>query len=307
MINNETTKTVLVSISGGRTSGYMARWMQQNPDKVAEILGEDSIEIVYVFANTGMEHPDTLRFLNDIDVKFGLGIVWVEGVTQHNVRVSTKHRVVDYESAYTYDQWTDVNHPFHSFIMKYGIPNVKALACTREMKLNPIHSYMASLGLKKMKDYYTAIGIREDESRRVSARAGVENVIYPLIDMNPADKEDILEWWGQYDWDLNIPEWLGNCVGCYKKSYKKLKAVWHDFPEAFEFTAGMEKTYPRVGAEFTKYDDAVDRTFFRMNATTPKLLESFEHGGDHASYINVMDDAGCSESCELFDTDWSKE
>ena len=218
------------------------------------------------------------------------------------MRVSTKHRVVDYESAYTYDQWTDVNHPFHSFIMKYGIPNIVYIACTREMKLNPIHSYMKSLGLKKMKDYYTAIGIREDESRRVTAKADVENIIYPLIDMNPADKGDILDWWSQYDWDLKIPEWLGNCVGCYKKSYKKLKAVSQDFPEAFEFTAAMEDAYGRVGV---KDPTDLDRTFFRQRASTLKLLESFKYGGEHTSYFNMMDDAGCSESCELFDTDWT--
>lgn len=302
-MKEESTRTVLVSISGGRTSGYMARWMQQNPDKVAESIGVDEVKLVYVFANTGMEHPDTLRFLRDIDDNFGLGIVWIEGVTQHNVRVSTQHRVVDFDSAYTCDQWTDVDHPFHSTILKYGIPNIAFPLCTREMKLNPIKSYMKSLGLKQMADYHSAIGIRSDESRRVSISAEVQNIIYPLIDMIPADKEDVLEWWSQYEWDLSIPEWLGNCVGCYKKSYKKLKAVSEDFPQAFEFTSAMESMHGRIGSEIKKDPTNPDRTFFRMRASTAKLVESFEHAGDHVSYINLMDDAGCSESCEVFPTE----
>jgi hypothetical protein len=281
----------------------MAWWMQQNQDKVAEFLGEDEIKLLYVFANTGMEHPDTLRFLRDIDTNFGLGIVWVEGVTQHGRRVSTQHRVVDFDSAYSHDQWADVGHPFHSYILKYGIPNVKFLGCTREMKLNAIHSYMRTLGFKRMADYHTAIGIREDESRRVSVRAGVENIFYPLVDMNPVDKEDVLEWWSQYEWDLNIPEWLGNCLACYKKSYKKLKAVWQDFPQAFEFTEAMENTYGLLGPEFKKDPSARSRTFFRMGASTTRLLDSFLITGEPTSYINIMDDAGCSESCELFDTE----
>jgi hypothetical protein len=283
----------------------MARWVQLNPEKVAAHIGVDPVklEIVYVFANTGMEHEDTLRFLKDLDDEFELGIVWVEGVTQFGAARSTRHRVTDYARAYRSHQYTEPDHPFHSFIRKYGIPNVKSLGCTREMKLNTINSYMASLGYPR-NTFYSAIGIRADERRRVSPRAGVTCVVYPLVDLEPVDKEDVLEWWSAYAWDLGIPEWQGNCLTCYKKSFKKLKAVWEDTPEVFEFTDWMERTYPRVGAEFRKYDDARDRTFFRMNHSTASLLKSFASvDGSAKRYINVLQDAGCSESCELYETE----
>lgn len=295
-------RTVLVSISGGRTSGFMAWWMKQNPEAIADHVGADEVEYVYAFANTGMEHPDTLRFLRDIDEHFGLGIVWLEGVAQHGRRASTRHRVVDFDSAFRHDQFDDLAHPFHDHIRKYGIPNVKMMGCTREMKRNVLYSYMRSLGMKSMADYHTAIGIRFDERRRVAKRADIENIIYPLVDLEPVDKYDVLDWWKKRDWDLAIPEWLGNCVTCYKKSYKKLKAAHEDFPEAFAFTAAMERAYPRVGPEFSKPDfEASDRKFFRMGASTEKLIESFAVGGRARDYINIMGDAGCSESCELFD------
>lgn len=285
-------KTVLVSVSGGRTSGYMARWVQQNPEKVAEHIGADEVELVFVFANTGMEHPDTLRFLQDLDQHFQLGLVWLEGVTQFGQRVATKHRVVDPRDAFSVTQWRDPEHPFHSYIRKYGIPNIKFIGCTREMKLNTMGSYMRSLGFQNMKTYYSAVGIREDEPRRVRKTADIHNIIYPLVDLEPVDKEDVLDWWSQFAWDLSIPEWLGNCVGCYKKSYKKLKLVQRDFPEAFEFTQGMED----------QYGGPDSRTFFRLSTSTKNLLQSFAVVGGAEKYVR-MNDAGCSESCEVYPTD----
>lgn len=275
----------------------MAWWMWTNRQVVAKHLNQPTTELVFVFANTGLEHEDTLRFVDALAREFKLPLVWVEGVAQVG-RVSTQHRVTNYEKAYRNDQWRDKNHPFHAFIHKYGVPNVKFKSCTREMKRNTIHSYMASLG---QEPYYTAIGIRADEQRRVSKNAGVDNIIYPLVDMVQTDKEDVLAWWSQYEWDLKIPEWLGNCVTCYKKSFKKLRAVWQEHPEYFEFNAAMEAAYPRVGPEFQKYGDATDRTFFRMGMSTKALLRVFQENPEINNY--GVYDGGCSESCELYETE----
>ena len=281
----------------------MARWVSLNKNLLAEFLGEEEIKPVYVFANTGLEHPDTLRFMNDVDRHFNLGVVWTESKVIHVPRKGTKHRRVTYETAYTWDRWRDPEHPFHSFIRKYGIPNTKFLGCTRELKRRAIASYMRSIGFKSMKDYYTCIGIRADEKRRVSKAAKAENVIYPLVDISPTDKEEIIEWWEDKDWDLNIPEWLGNCLTCYKKSYKKLKAVHEDLPRAFEFNIAMEEMYPRLGPEFSKYEDAKPRVFFRLSTPTTKLLNAFATDPSAKNYIRNTADSGCSESCELFETE----
>lgn len=295
--------TVVISVSGGRTSAYMAWWMIHNKESVAEHIGCNVDELVYLFnfANTGMEHEDTLRFMNDVDRHFGLNANWVEAVVHHGQRKSSTHRLVNYETAARNDQWWQLDHPFHAYIRKYGIPNVKFKSCTRELKLNPMNSYIKSLGLKK-DEYYTAIGIRDDETRRVSATADVQNIIYPLVDLNPVDKQDVLEFWSQYDWDLKIPEWQGNCITCYKKSFKKLSKVYEETPIAFEFNKYMENEYPFVGPEFGKHGSTRERAFFRLNIKTVNLITMFKNNPDNIdSYINVMKDAGCSESCEMYD------
>ena len=286
-------KTIVCSISGGRTSAYMAYKLKNNLSDLEDFMG-DSVELKYVFANTGMEHDDTLRFLSDVDEQFNLGVVWVEGVAQHGERVSTKYRVVDCNTASRNTEWKNDKHPFHGHIMKYGIPNIAFPTCTREMKLNSITSYLRSIGLNKS-DYYTAIGIREDEKRRVSKNADAGNIFYPLVDIWPTDKQDVLDFFSEFDWDLKIPEWQGNCVTCFKKSYKKLKAVYFETPNVFDFTDYMEKKYPRVGAEF-RNEWSPDRVFFRKSMSTEKLIESFDDNDPHP----YIDDGGCSESCEMY-------
>ncbi len=63
---------MLVSFSGGRTSGYML-W------RIICAHGGVLPDFVYVvFANTGREHPQTLRFVHDCAVYWQVRIIWVE-------------------------------------------------------------------------------------------------------------------------------------------------------------------------------------------------------------------------------------
>ncbi len=77
--------------------------------------------------------------------------------------------------------------------------------------------------------------------------------------------------------------------------------VWQETPNAFNFTHYMEKKYAYIGAEFYKHDNAKPRTFFRLNNTTDSLLNLFQNSESPNKYINVMQDAGCSESCEMYE------
>lgn len=294
---------IAVSVSGGWTSAYMAYMLKKRKAEVAAYFGVDESEVVFLFtfANTGLEHDDTLRFMRDVS-RYLLddAVVWVEGVVPHGLKKSTTHRVVDYDTAFRADQWSDPRHPFHAYISKYGIPNVRFKSCTRELKLRTINSYLNSITGDL--EFYTAIGIREDETRRVSKSAGVDRIFYPLVDIFPTDKDEVLDRFAQFEWDLAIPEWLGNCVTCYKKSFKKLKAVHAENPEFYEFNREMERRYAYVGAEFRKHNATKPRTFFRLGTSTDKLIEAFGMGDENPEkYINVMNDAGCSESCEMYE------
>jgi hypothetical protein len=282
-------KKLQVSVSGGRTSLYMA----------AQLLEHcvDEYEFMFIFANTGLEHEDTLRFLHEGSQALNIPVVWVEAVTHHGERKGCTHKVVTYETA------SRNGEPFEAMIDKYGIPNLKGKYCTRELKLNAIKSYTRSQGWKR-RDYETAIGIREDESRRVSVNADVENIIYPLVDMFPVDKIDVLHYMKQFDWDLRIPEHQGNCQMCFAKSYKKLNMVYRQTPQVFEFTDRMEKKYPRHGGWMQNHPDAPDATFFRGNLSTQALFKMFDDVGEPENMPPEINAGGCSESCEMYETEY---
>ena len=284
-------RVLAVSVSGGRTSAYMARMIQQSTK-----LGSDYEKIIYMFANTGSEDEDTLRYLNDVDIKFGLNIIWVEAVV-HPGRKGSTHKIVTYETA------SRDNEPFKAVIAKYGIPNVSFIHCTRELKTNPMDSLLKSMGVPKA---HRAIGIREDENRRVSPNATKNHIVYPLVDWWPTDKQDVLDYWKQYNWDLAIPEWRGNCKTCYKKTTLKLLQVWRETPEAFEFTDEMEQLHGRTGTQFLKHPDSATRVFFRGNQSTRQLVETFKIMPDDAMPRMSDNDASntCSESCEIYPTEF---
>ncbi|MGB1332943.1 MAG: phosphoadenosine phosphosulfate reductase family protein, partial [Paracoccaceae bacterium] len=62
---------VLLSISGGRTSGFMLhKILQTNPDY------REKCKIV--FCNTGREMPETLDFVQDMSIHWGVEFVWLE-------------------------------------------------------------------------------------------------------------------------------------------------------------------------------------------------------------------------------------
>jgi len=279
------TKPLLnVSFSGGRTSAYMTK----------RIIDEwsDEYDFLVVFANTGLEHPKTLEFIHNCDMHFGFNTVWVEGVVHYGERKSSTHKIVTYETA------SRSGEPFEAVIKKYGIPNTQFPQCTRELKLRPMESYIRSLGVDP-NSIPTAIGIRADEKRRVSKDAEVKNIIYPLINDWPSDKQDVLDWWEDQPFDLGIDEFEGNCLGCYKKSFKKHFMQIRRDPSVYDWHRRMEDQYRDFGPQTGQ------RVFFRGDTDTRKLFKLFElHGDDPGRASKVAyEDAGCSESCEVYATE----
>lgn len=272
-----------ISFSGGRTSGYMTKRLIDN--------WSDKYDFITTFANTGLEHPKTLEFVHNCDKHFGFSTVWLEAVVHHGEKKSTTHRVVTYETA------CRDGAVFEEFIKKYGVPNTAFLGCTREMKRNVMESYLISQGLGRS-GIPLAIGIRADEQRRVSAKALDRKIIYPLIDVWPSDKQDVLDWWEDQPFDLEIDEFEGNCLGCYKKSFKKLFMQIERDPSVFDWHRRMEQLYRNVGPQ------EGERVFFRKNTDTIALFKMYEEaGGNFSRVVNPYEDGGCSESCEVYPTD----
>lgn len=310
-------KNLLVCRSGGRTSEYMYK----------RLLSEysDNFNIVGVFANTGWEHHKTLDFVNNNDIEnkrlFGVEPVWVEAVV-HSGRVACTHKIVNYETA------SRNLEPFAEVVKKYGVPNKAYPHCTRELKENPIHDYVENVlgwsnsksGKKTkiidpycncgkcfyetdFKPYMTALGIRIDEPRRLKINKTPQDKVYPLahwFDDRP-DKLDIMDWWESRDFDLGIPEHLGNCVGCFRKSDRKCMKAYRDAPDQFVNT--MEEDYGHIGPNrIGGKISASPRTMYRQYKTCKDIIAMFKDA--EPSWLNKDDpehmNEGCASSCEPF-------
>lgn len=279
----------IVSFSGGATSAYML-WM----------MIKQGYDVAPVFANTGLEHERTLWFVNECSKAFGVDVVWLEAVVNPEKSKGTTHKIVTYETA------TRNHSIFESMIEAYGIPNKAYPHCNRELKLQPIKSWMRENGLIGCK---TAIGIRADELGRISESADENNIFYPLVKAGVM-KEDVKEWWARQPFQLGIEEIYGNCVGCWKKTDRKVFTLMQRHPEVFDFHVRMEREHGLSGHN----EDGNPRVFWRQNRSTEHMIETmgkgfnpwvegkFEYQGDlfGRPELDPLDipNGGCSESCE---------
>ncbi len=293
-------KKLLVSFSGGETSGYMAQWLLKNK--------QDEYEMVFVFANTGQENEETLEFVEKCDKEFNMNLIWVEAVVNKEHGKGVRHKIVNYKTA------SRNGEPFEDAIAKLGIPNLPNPYCTRDLKLAPINSYMRSIGWKA-KQYYTAIGIRNDEIDRVSADRKKKKIYYPLVTDMPMSKPKINFWWQQQKFRLNLKGYQGNCKWCWKKSTNKLLTICLENPEYFDFPKKMEEKYGYFTPDSRKHnkDMKPPYTFFRMQRSAKDLFKlsklPFKKAKDDATVydwqISIFDDEdldtsnGCDESCEI--------
>lgn len=195
-------KPLLISFSGGTTSAFMAKYLQERyPQR----------EKVFVFANTGMEREETLEFIDECDRHWKLGVFWVQAVIKMDDLNDTI--IVDFNTA------DRTGFTFSQMIKKYGLPNKSFPHCTRELKERPIKRFaIKALGWA---DYETAIGIRYDERHRISAKRRQAGFIYPLTDELKISKVIINEWWEKQPFRLQLKDYEGNCDFCWKKSRRK--------------------------------------------------------------------------------------
>ncbi|BDM66242.1 hypothetical protein NFHSH190041_36940 (plasmid) [Shewanella sp. NFH-SH190041] len=272
-----------------------------------KLLSEHSHEYNFLvcFANTGWEHERTLEFVNKCDQRWGGIVVWLESVTHHKKGLAPTHKVVTFETA------SRNQYPFEQMVIKQGIPNKGYPHCTRDLKEYPIHSYVESRGWRVgrfekgelvLPDYMTAIGIRCDEPTRIKRHKTIQNKCYPLVDMFPTDKIDVLNFWEDQEFSLGIQEHLGNCLGCFKKSEKKLMQVMRDVPDAFKFSAHIENNYGFVGKNKIRgvYVDS-PRTMYRNFVTTPDLIKLFK--SSDFSTVDDTDVSTCGADCSPFADD----
>lgn len=258
----------VVGTSGGRTSGYLAWHVWQATQKSPEVL--------YLFQNTGFENPATIRFLIQMRDVWGLPIQALEydhpcdgsgpesGMTVREVRLEdcsvdgrpfrtllkaiAVHREAKGIRCHTCDGLGIVEGAL--FTVPCGdcggsgepglfviLPNPAMRHCTGFLKDKIQHRYLNERG----DDWIRVPGLRADEMRRV-VKARARGDVCPLASAG-VTKPMILEWWMSQPFDLEIPDLLGNCGGCFLKNTGKLLWIAHYHPDVLEPMAALEEEY----------------------------------------------------------------
>ncbi|MGI9161016.1 MAG: phosphoadenosine phosphosulfate reductase family protein [Saprospiraceae bacterium] len=252
-LNIDANIPIMVSVSGGRSSGMMAKIIKDN-------IPQD--RLVFCFANTGKEHEETLKFVKNIEINFGAPIFWIE--YDNNPQ---GFRLVDFASA------SRNGEPFSKLVSKRNyVPNVVTRFCTTELKIRPMKRFIKSLGVT---EWYNAVGIRYDEPRRYSRLAKncikePYETIAPLYDMR-IDENMVANFWQSQSFDLELPNYLGNCDMCFLKNRAKIKAIIKSEPNRASWWIEQEertKTVFRNGLPYRRIVDAV--------ASSPELFDDNE-------------------------------
>lgn len=254
------TEPQVVSFSGGRTSGFML-W------HIIEAHGGTLPEYVkVVFANTGLEHPATLQFVQDVSDKI-TPVTWVEYIIDNEGKHS--FREVDHGTA------SRSGEPMEAIITKRKyLPNPVSRFCTSETKIRPISKYIkATTGWDTWTDF---IGLRADEPRRVHRLKadGKRDIVCPMYHANHTLK-DVLDFWASMPFDLQLPykdNAYGNCVGCFLKATPKLLRILTKEPAQADFWIRMEE---KIDAPFRK-DRAPYRQLLDM-ATSQQGFDFLEN------------------------------
>ena len=280
---------LLISFSGGETSGYMLYWCL--------LHWKEKFEMIVLFANTGEENEETLSFVQRCSDLFKIDVIWLEAVFHKEYRKGTTHKVVFFETA------TRDSTLFEEMVKVYGIPNQSYPHCNRELKLAPIKSYLRSIGWKK---YYTAIGIRSDESDRVNENYKKLRLLYPFVTEKAVTKPHVNFWWSQQPFRLDLKGYEGNCKTCWKKSDIKLWTIAKEKPEKFNSFDEIEEKYSRF-IPSSREDEGKTITFFRNNRTAKDIIKESETklktSVDDSQNINFQTsilDNNEDESCDIY-------
>jgi 3'-phosphoadenosine 5'-phosphosulfate sulfotransferase (PAPS reductase)/FAD synthetase len=222
-----------ISFSGGRTSAYMLwRVLQSNGG-----LPDDAL---VCFANTGKEDEATLQFVQACSERWDVPITWLEYQQD-----SPGFKTVTFETA------SRNGEPFEQIIKKRNfLPNPVARFCTVELKIQPEHKFLKSMGWAEWDNF---VGIRSDEPRRVAkikanpsgGKTGPDRLM-PLAAAG-VTKEDVGAFWRDSSFDLELPNhngvtYHGNCDLCFLKGASQILSLIAEKPERAVWWASMESS-----------------------------------------------------------------
>ena len=250
----------VAGISGGRTSAYMA---------INALTPKDCI---WAFQNTGEESEKTLDFLCRIEDWTKREIVrleWRPGPRRDDPPKKHTFQVVSHR------ELARKGEPFRELLECISAyrktkdaeplaPWAGSRLCTAYLKIRTQHRYMRSLGFDQYRQF---VGLRHDEPSRIAAgrsgsRPSVVNV-YPL-DTKLVTKHVVMSFWSKMPFDLEIPEHLGNCKGCFMKDERDLATALLDPSVDAEFYLAIERDFGPMRRGRPSYEQVLAEAPERM-------------------------------------------
>ncbi|MGC2853917.1 hypothetical protein ACM64Y_00445 [Novispirillum sp. DQ9] len=221
------TGPAMISFSGGRTSAYLLYQIIQAHG------GTLPSDIRVVFANTGKEREETLRFVHECGVQWGVRIHWLEWRDG-----KPGFDEVGFNSA------SRDGEPFAVLIAKkQRLPNWMERWCTDFLKVRTITAFAQSVGFEPGQ-YTEVIGLRHDEGHRIlkglaNAEKHSRRCAYPLSKAK-VRKADVMAFWSAQDFDLGLEPWEGNCDLCFLKGRGIRKRIIRARPDCATWWAKQE-------------------------------------------------------------------
>lgn len=231
-------RMTVVGVSGGRTSAMMAA------------LTVPYGECLLSFQNTGLEHPGTYDFLQELEGALHVPITWLEYVKPARKGApprEARFRYVDYKTA---DRSGGPFEQLLEALAEYretkGEPPVAPWArsriCTAYLKIRTQERWEQTLRLRDRPVRFA--GLRADEPERVARLKPPSRA--PLSDAG-ITKNDVLAFWKNQAFDLGVEENQGNCTGCFLKDQGDLARVMNEPESQSHVWERMEARYPMFG------------------------------------------------------------
>ena len=287
----------VVSFSGGRTSAYLVYLMEQKRKN-------EGWNVDYVFMDTGAEHPKTYEFVRNVAENFNVGLTVLKAkINPEKGKGNTWQEISLSEMGWDLST-------MNAHMSKYGNFTVNRPNCTDRLKSIIADKWRNDKFGKG--NFATWLGIRADEQGRISFtnetvdmfdkkhKRNPQNIKY-LANISEAGKAEVLEFWSNMPFDLDLPEHLGNCVFCIKKSDAKLALAARDEPELYdEWSKALEADSVRlmpadkhgIGKAYRKWRSIGEVIATFSDLETEKLRD--------VVYKTAKLSEGCEESCEVF-------
>lgn len=140
---------IVASFSGGRTSGHLVRLLQE--------VKKSGKEVIYLFMDTGAEHPETYKFIKQLVKEWGIKLICLRVVINPEMGKGNSYREIDIN-----DIGPDLQ-PWRDMVAKYGLPYVGGAFCTRVMKAEVFERYCKD----NFDEWESWLGMRIDEQVRI--------------------------------------------------------------------------------------------------------------------------------------------